>query len=84
MKWFHGEFRDRTGKVSKFRYPESDDTTARECIHKIKTRYMEDNGITIVWIKEGFIPENTEIWGGWSMAEPDDYAELVPEQRIDV
>lgn len=82
MKWFHGEFRDKTGAVLKFRYGESDDTSASQCTHNIETRYM--NGVTVLWIEERFIPENTGDWGGWGMAEPNEFTDLIVEQRGNV
>lgn len=60
MKWFHGKVCDETGEVFKFRYGEPDDTSVQQCIHNIKTRYLKDHNVTILWIQEGFIPGDTE------------------------
>lgn len=84
MKWFHGEVCSETGEVFKFRYGEPDHTSIHQCIHNIITRYLKHSNVTILWIEEGFIPKDTEEWGGWEMMEPDEFTELVVEQRENV
>ena len=63
MRWAHGELLDEDNVVFQFRY--DFDTNLSKTIEKIETRYMP--GSMVLWIEEGFLPEDTSRWEGWAL-----------------
>lgn len=74
LKAMHGELRTPEGKVLQFRYHFADGTAPDDAIATITTRYVRDS--VVLWIRDGFIPEDTSQWGDWTMQEPDEFTEL--------
>ena len=81
MKWMHGELLDREKVTFPFRYSFDDDMTPQQCVEKIQTCFIR--GSVVLWIEEGFIPKDTERFGDFTMAEPNEFSELTVEFRPD-